>query len=381
MKAVTWSKDSHGLFDYEFSQYTMKKLHSNKSVKVYRTRDEVTSVNEDVDEEALQTLRDEGEFLLSIKKQEADNIGGTDRYFINPQLDIQRTNIYLIVRSLKAEDCRSQRGYELHKGDVIKLGRVEYRIVELNNGQSIENERDDTNNDSCLNYANKEFDIDNQEIPPNTEMICRYCLHDTCNSNDPDSIDNALIFCCQCVGSSGGVHYQCLKSWIKNKIITKSNYSTLTYQLKKLQCEVCKSPLPRKVKYQGKIHELVSIERPSGPYIIAEKINGPNEPELGPTFSVIIPNDTDPVRLGRGHQCDLRISDISVSRIHALLWFKDNKFLIFDNESKFGTLIHLSNPYEIKSDKAAIQIGRTVFTLVTKNGPAAVNYDQQPAIN
>jgi pSer/pThr/pTyr-binding forkhead associated (FHA) protein len=70
--------------------------------------------------------------------------------------------------------------------------------------------------------------------------------------------------------------------------------------------------------------------------------------------------------MGRGHQCDLRISDISVSRVHALLRYKEGQFLLFDNESKFGTLIHLNNNYQIHNDKAAIQIGRTVFTFVLK---------------
>jgi pSer/pThr/pTyr-binding forkhead associated (FHA) protein len=71
--------------------------------------------------------------------------------------------------------------------------------------------------------------------------------------------------------------------------------------------------------------------------------------------------------MGRGHQCDLRISDISVSRVHALLKYKDGRFLVFDNESKFGTLIYLNRNYQIQNDKAAIQIGRTVFTFVLKH--------------
>lgn len=49
-------------------------------------------------------------------------------------------------------------------------------------------------------------------------------------------------------------------------------------------------------------------------------------------LSLIIPQETEPIKLGRGHQCDLRISDISVSRVHAFLKYKDGKFLIFDNE-------------------------------------------------
>lgn len=41
-------------------------------------------------------------------------------------------NIYLIVRSLKGHDGKSQRGFELDPGNVIKLGRIEYRVIEIN---------------------------------------------------------------------------------------------------------------------------------------------------------------------------------------------------------------------------------------------------------
>ena len=43
--------------------------------------------------------------------------------------------------------------------------------------------------------------------------------------------------------------------------------------------------------------------------------------------------------MGRGHESDLRINDISVSRLHAMIKYKDNRFLLEDNVSKFGTLV------------------------------------------
>jgi pSer/pThr/pTyr-binding forkhead associated (FHA) protein len=45
------------------------------------------------------------------------------------------------------------------------------------------------------------------------------------------------------------------------------------------------------------------------------------------------------VRLGRGHDSDLRINDISVSRQHAVIRFKNDGFYLQDNMSKFGTLV------------------------------------------
>ena len=45
------------------------------------------------------------------------------------------------------------------------------------------------------------------------------------------------------------------------------------------------------------------------------------------------------IKLGRGHDCEIRITDISVSRNHALIKNIGNNFFIFDNKSKFGTLV------------------------------------------
>jgi len=121
------------------------------------------------------------------------------------------------------------------------------------------------------------------------------------------------------------------------------------------------------IKFNEHNHELITVEKPACPYIILEKLSlSGGDQKNSSTLSLIVPTDHEPIRLGRGHQCDLRISDISISRVHALLKYKDGKFLVFDNESKFGTLISLNRNYEIQNDKAAIQIGRTVFTFVLK---------------
>lgn len=84
-------------------------------------------------------------------------------------------------------------------------------------------------------------------------------------------------------------------------------------------------------------------------------------------MNIVAPNTASEIKIGRGHQCDLRVADISVSRTHSLIKYENENFYIFDNDSKFGTLILLRKPYQIKMDKAALQIGRTVFTFVVKN--------------
>ena len=55
--------------------------------------------------------------------------------------------------------------------------------------------------------------------------------------------------------------------------------------------------------------------------------------------------NTNEIKLGRGHDADVRVTDISVSRFHALIR-KNTKgyFVLEDNHSKFGTLALIRNP-------------------------------------
>lgn len=55
--------------------------------------------------------------------------------------------------------------------------------------------------------------------------------------------------------------------------------------------------------------------------------------------------------MGRGHNCDIKLSEITVSRKHLKLEVdKDNKIKIFDIHSKFGTLVLVNKPLIIPYD-------------------------------
>jgi pSer/pThr/pTyr-binding forkhead associated (FHA) protein len=73
--------------------------------------------------------------------------------------------------------------------------------------------------------------------------------------------------------------------------------------------------------------------------------------------------------LGRGHDCEIRVTDISVSRNHAKIEKIGNDYYIFDNKSKFGTLVREEKlEIELSRIKQGVQIGRTVMTFEkTKN--------------
>ncbi len=69
--------------------------------------------------------------------------------------------------------------------------------------------------------------------------------------------------------------------------------------------------------------------------------------------------------MGRGNDTDVRIHDISVSRLHALIK-KTAKgyYYIEDNHSKFGTLALIKHPIILsQSEPNYIQAGRTMLEL------------------
>ena len=78
-------------------------------------------------------------------------------------------------------------------------------------------------------------------------------------------------------------------------------------------------------------------------------------------------NDDD-IFIGRGHDCDVKVKDISVSRYHSKIKYNinDNSILIKDLKSKFGTLVLIRNSFEIK-EPIQIQVGRTYIKASTLN--------------
>lgn len=85
--------------------------------------------------------------------------------------------------------------------------------------------------------------------------------------------------------------------------------------------------------------------------------------------------DKNEFRIGRSVETDMKIADISVSRVHSYIRFIKNQIIVDDNGSKFGTLIRYNKPRAILSildpkgeehkglNSTIIQCGRTMFYL------------------
>jgi hypothetical protein len=167
--------------------------------------------------------------------------------------------------------------------------------------------------------------------------MCRFCWIDEYTDENPK------VGACSCIGSVKYIHFNCLKSWLQTKMTTKETDCSHSLTWKNFECELCKTHYPYSFKYEGKTWNLVDIPRPTDeetPYLIIESMNlEKNSSRI--IHTIKLSGDKTKFSLGRGHDSDLRINDISVSRLHATLEYKEGGFFLEDCKSKFGTLIHL----------------------------------------
>ena len=138
-----------------------------------------------------------------------------------------------------------------------------------------------------------------------------------------------------------------------------------TFYWKNFECEICKTPYPYFFKAGGHKYSLVEITKPPGNYIVLEALN--LEKNTTRMIHIMSANYRGEFRIGRGHDSDLRINDISVSRCHEILKYKNNHFYISDNVSKFGTHILIRKKLLIAPNTyQAVQIGRSLINFGIK---------------
>lgn len=220
---------------------------------------------------------------------------------------------------------------------------------------------DDNNNKDEVVY-----DTIGKENPE--EKCCRICLGN--ESEDTDSGENPLFAPCLCSGTMKYVHLNCMKEWVHAKRHSKEGDRVKSYNWKFLECELCKNKIHEEFEYKGRKYYLLEYSRPSeGHYIVLESFT--NTPHK--TIHVVtIPNELAKkkssilVKVGRGTEVDIRITDISVSRFHSKIYFSKGEFYCIDNFSKFGTVALLRQPISLPQKGEhffQIQVGKHLIEL------------------
>ncbi|KAK9171176.1 Zinc finger,RING/FYVE/FHA/SMAD/PHD-type domain containing protein [Cryptosporidium meleagridis] len=345
IETTTWSRDSHELFDYEAQHINNKKFLVSKNSKIFRQNTECIIVG---DEEELPT---QGDYLLSIKTTSdgkfvafpADrSLGACSERQLIPK------KVWLIVRDLPSKS------YALQQNDMVKLGRFKLRVKQL-----VKNEDQIPE----LRLDEMETNIIEPTLEESMTMQCRICLTEGEQEDDP------LLCPCQCRGSIKFVHLECLRHWINGRLnLANENGSGDTFFFRQLQCELCKSPLPSSASIKGSRVNIVKVPQAKPPFIVLENIYG----NVHRGVHVVSMAEKKDLKLGRGHESDVRISDVSISRYHATIRYRNDNFMLEDHDSKFGTLVSVRRPQAIDNcHNLALQVGRTVVNLRLSEEPCS----------
>ena len=384
LSTKTWVRDSHGLFDYESNQTKNLNAVLAESIYIARKKHEIKTLGR------MSDLKDDEELLFNVKHEDKDQYVLENKvpYYLQPtekNINDLSNKIWYVLKNDPIKSNNSTQtitntndDYYLCKNDVIKLGRVKYSLNEINiplNQNNIDRSPpmlDSTkydidelnkNTDPVFDFIFQAKDSSEQEYKniPSDEKICKICY-----SDENEREVNPLVHLCNCNGGLRFSHFECIKKWMETKLQQKENdkKTVKSYNIKSFNCEICKTPYPFKFKLSGieKPFELIDLQKPPADtdYIILESLNQMKENCNIKSIHVIQLND-DELTIGRGHESDVRINDISVSRNHAKLKYnkEDGTILLRDLKSKFGTLILIKKPLLIKEKKIHLQIGRT----------------------
>ena len=109
----------------------------------------------------------------------------------------------------------SLQDYQIKRNDILKLGRIKFRVKEFVS-QTEKHENDETCEHDDVKY------LENREGEEHDEAACRFCW------SQEETDDNPKICVCQCSGSVGHIHFNCLKAWMKTKVQEVKHGSTVS---------------------------------------------------------------------------------------------------------------------------------------------------------
>ena len=159
-------------------------------------------------------------------------------------------------------------------------------------------------------------------------------------------LKNPLLRPCECSGSASYIHLDCIREWLNSKRVKRTSIISTNYVFKVAKCELCQTNYPDEIELHGHQYSLFQFEVPENcHYLVIEVLGMP----VGKNIQVVsIPGNY--ISIGRDEESDLRVCDISVSRYNSLIRFDRglNEIVLQDNGSKFGTLMLLQRPIELK---------------------------------
>lgn len=318
-------------------------------------------------------------------------------FVLRPEQNITSDlGLWMVIRKNENVNNFLAQKYQIKQGDLLKFGRMLFRIKKLQ--PNCENDKQPANirikqrvglascqSDSekvdLLSFKSDEYegeaaDPDNSRFVPKTnndeesdDNACRVCYQKVTSPEDP------LISMCRCSGSMKYIHYSCVKSWIGLNMVDKKTEYYTSISFKNLKCEICKMDYPRrlawltsdKIEHKGRLLSLMEIEEPEGNFIILEMFGNEKETSehsLKGMFIIRLTESSREATLGRGKNCKVLLSDVSVSRQHCKILLAGDKYYLEDLEAKFGTLVSISQDFVVSpGQNIEIQINQIFLSI------------------
>ena len=357
----SWKKKSQELYNYETEDISAYSFLITNSVNIYNYKDKIRIQNQNDKFKLYDSSK-----VSSIEKNNSDYY-----YLSNFKNKENYEKSFFILRNLLKEDKDENeisKKYEINIGDVIKIGCFYIKVKNL----VIDNKKITTNqifmSENNINTNKVSFNVDNfMANAINKKKICRVCYE--------EENESPLISPCKCSGGLRYIHLKCLQNWIysqsTNLFVEKGEDNfNLIYNIKKVNCELCKEPYPdyiynseKKIYYD--IFDFIPIEFKS--YIVLESIPNKNKEDQSRIFFILNFDDKNNIILGRSHEVDVIINEISISRFHCELSIdrEKNAFYIRDLDSKFGTGVLIQNKKILLNDKKLlfISIGKHILEI------------------
>jgi hypothetical protein len=301
---------------------------------------------------------------------DGDNLVYDQNYDFNKLLYTVKVDHHMIelVTSMENDKClwrvlKAGEMYPLDHGTYIKLGKVKLRLKEV-----VEEEKEMTERDMKSN--SQHFDLlevksvseksQHSKQSSNQERVCRICFESTCENGNP------LVSLCKCMGTVKYIHFECLRDWISKNVVRREQNNTLFYSYEEPKCELCRKYYQAEFTYNGKKYSLLDMDHaPNPPYAVFEGIDFEDEARR---YSVLLIGlGDDEISIGRNSNSNVVMKEISVSRNHCSLLYKNKHLFIKDKGSKFGTLIRLDGEVEFSPNQGiSLQYESKLLTIKEK---------------
>lgn len=379
INCVTWGKDAHALFDYESEEIVKNIFTLGRGGKIFLDNEKGTTTYEPDNQEdgffltGGHSSSSEG-CLINFFNEYGSHTRVTkkikDEYEFNKEniTEVQSMIYYVIAqKELKGikREYKSEYNYKPEIYDIIRFGRVQF-IVRSMKDKSYSSDGE-SNDIKSIFLPNDNSNL--KQTLNNKVLICELC-----EKKETDNINNPIIKICPCK-KCPLLHINCFKNEYlkKDKMFYYSNKDYMNGSLKIVSlinflCPLCNEPYNPIIKINSRFYNILPYSFDKNIFhIVLESINFVKDGVY--CIMVIIftfPNKKEEFFLGRGHEATFKISDISISRVHAKIYLKDENIVIDDLGSKFGTLLLARNSIDVGEmieKKMKIQIGRNVIWL------------------